>query len=73
MRPQVALLAQDFMRSATLLAGGDTTQAALQATESAIEYWLPGLGDDGPEWLSRFEFEWEVQEDDKPEFSVLTV
>ncbi len=29
MRPQVALLAQDFMRSATLLAGGDTTQAAL--------------------------------------------
>ncbi|MCH8999782.1 MAG: inverse autotransporter beta domain-containing protein [Proteobacteria bacterium] len=66
-------MAQDFMRSATLLAGGNTTQAALQAAESAIEYWLPGLGDDGPEWLSRFEFEWDVQEDDKPEFSILTV
>ena len=66
-------LARNLQQSATSLSAGNATVAALQATESAVEYWLPGLGDDGPEWLSRFEFEWDVQEDDKSEFSVLTV
>ncbi len=62
-----------MVQSAQALSDGSSTVAALQAAESAVEYLLPGLGADGPEWLSRFEFEWDVQEDDKPEFSVLTV
>lgn len=66
-------LAYDMFQSAQALSDGDITVAALQAAETAIEYWLPGLGDEGPEWLSRFEFEWDVQEDDRPEFSLLTV
>ncbi len=67
-------LAYDVFQSARALSDGGTMVAALQAAETAVEYWLPGLGDDdGPEWLSRVEFEWDVQEDDKPEFSLLTV
>lgn len=41
-----------------------------KATEEAI---LPETWADGPDWAKRIEFQWEVNEDDKPEFSILTV
>ncbi len=66
-------LAQNVLQSTQALSDGNTTVAALQAAETAIKYWLPGLGDEGPEWLSRFEFEWDIQEDDRLEYSLLTV
>lgn len=72
-RAEASRFAQGLYDSAKSVAQGSPTRAALKATESAIDYWLPGLGDDGPEWLSRFEFDWNVGEDDKPEFSLLTV
>ncbi|MHA1563807.1 MAG: inverse autotransporter beta domain-containing protein [Alphaproteobacteria bacterium] len=65
--------ASNILQSAEALSDGNTLVAALQAADSAIDYLLPGLGDDGPDWLSRVEFEWDVQRDDKPEFSILTV
>lgn len=48
------------------------TAAALiaQAAETSI---LPKFWDDAPAWAKRTEFQWELNEDNKPEFSVLTL
>ncbi len=52
---------------------GDEVSAALQLAEESIEYFLPGFGEDLPEWMKRIEFEFENQEENKPEWSILTV
>ena len=54
-------------------ASGNTAQAAARAAKVAVDYWLPAVGDGLPEWMRRFEFEWDIEEDIKPEFSLLTV
>ncbi|MGB0684334.1 MAG: inverse autotransporter beta domain-containing protein [Magnetovibrionaceae bacterium] len=52
----------------------DQKEAALFAlTESSIDFLLPGLGEQLPEWARHIEFEWEVQNNRKPGWSVLGV
>ncbi len=65
--------ANEILYSVTTLTKGDWTEAALRSAEAAIEFWWPGIGGKEPDWLSRTEFELDVGEDDKPEFSLLTV
>lgn len=45
----------------------------MNAAKAAIDYWMPAIGEGLPNWAKRFEFEWDVEENIKPEFSLLTV
>lgn len=47
--------------------------AAKNVADQGVDYWFPGIGSSLPAWTKRFEFEWDVREDVKPDFSVLTV
>lgn len=48
--------------------------AAAEATARAAEASLfPELWAGAPDWAKRIEFQWELNEDNKPEFSILTV
>ena len=66
-------LARELIGSAQTAAQGSPAKGALSAAQSTAEYWLPALGENLPEWAKRFEFEWDIQEDSKPDFSLLTV
>ena len=55
-------------------AGASTSSAAVQTfLNSSIDYLLPTLGENVPDYLKRVEFEVQVQENLKPEYSILTV
>ena len=66
-------LGKEFFLSAEKAAKGETEQAALNLTETFIEYLIQGIGADAPDWLKRTEFEWRLAEDASPEYSLLTV
>ena len=52
----------------------DVANTALALGSNAVrQYLLPSLGADAPEWAKRIEFEWNVQKDFKPSYSILTV
>lgn len=68
-----AQMNQSFMESLKTVVAGEPKKAALQAGEAAIGYWWPTIGERAPEWAKRFEFELDVQQDDKPTWSLLTV
>jgi hypothetical protein len=57
----------------TEVADGNKKSAAVSASEKAIKHWLGAIGEDLPDWAKRFEFEADFQEDNKPEWSILTV
>jgi hypothetical protein len=42
-------------------------------TNATRQYLLPSIGADAPDWAKRIEFEWDVQKDLKPSYSILTV
>jgi hypothetical protein len=52
---------------------GAASGASKAMADSAVDYWLPGIGESAPDWAKRFEFEWDVRENVKPDFSILTV
>lgn len=66
-------LGKGILLSAMDAAEGNVEQAALGAVEEVVDYWLAGLGSDLPDWAKRVEFEWSIQENQKPEWSILTV
>ena len=66
-------IGRSLTRSLQTAAEGDVQSAVVQAVKSGIDFWLPGLGENAPEWAKRIEFEWDIQEDIDPEFSLLTV
>lgn len=45
-------------------------EGVARAVEDSL---LPEIWGDAPDWAKRIEFQWELNEDDKPEFSLLTV
>lgn len=52
----------------------DAGSNAFALGKSAVNhYLLPSLGENAPEWAKRIEFEWDVQKDLKPSYSILTV
>lgn len=67
------MLSLGLMKSALQAADGDTTTALLSIGETAVDYWLPSLGKDLPEWAKHIEGEWEVNENNVPRWSVLGV
>lgn len=64
---------RELTRSVQQAAEGNSRRAAVKAAEAVAGYWIRGVGEDAPEWAKRIEFEWQTKEDDKPEWSVLTV
>ncbi len=54
-------------------AAGETRGNAIQFLEAGAKYLFPSIGADAPAWAKRIEFEWHLQDDLKPEFSLLTV
>ena len=52
---------------------GNSRLAAIRTVKSAADFWLPYIGEGFPEWTKRIEFEWELEEDGKPNFALLTV
>lgn len=66
-------LGKGIFLSGQALANNNADQAALGAIETSIEYLLPGIGADAPDWARRIEFEWQVRENNSPEYSILTV
>ncbi len=52
---------------------GNLGRALLGVAESGIEFWMPGFGENLPEWAQHIEFEVEFQEDNEPEWSLLVV
>ena len=67
-----------FSRSAAkaLVAGGSQAEPAAAATASAksfVDSVISELAEDGPAWLRRTEFEWDLTQRQQPEFSLLTI
>lgn len=54
-------------------AGERPEQLATTLAENSIRYFLPGIGADAPDWAKRIEFDWRFGQDQKPEYSILTV
>lgn len=52
---------------------GDARRNGVRALKAAVDYILPSLGDQAPDWAKRIEFEWNLQNDLKPAFSILTI
>ena len=52
---------------------GDARRNGVRVLKAAVDYILPSLGDQAPDWAKRIEFEWSLQNDLKPAFSILTV
>jgi adhesin/invasin len=46
---------------------------ASMGSQAIRQYLLPSLGAEAPEWAKRFEFEFDLQKDLKPTYSILTV
>lgn len=55
------------------LAEGKVNTAALNVVDAGIDYWFDTYGESLPAWAQRMEFELNVTEDEKPEYSILTV
>jgi hypothetical protein len=70
---EFSALTRNFLQAAMTAAQGTPQQAALSATESTIDYLLPSIGDDAPDWMKRIEFDWQLTENNEPEFEILTV
>lgn len=70
---KIGELGQGLAQSARLAAEGKSQAAALGAVESTIDFLLPGIGADAPDWARRIEFEWQLRENNAPEYSILTV
>jgi len=64
---------QTFSTATTLAQGQDPSRAAIGLGQEALRYWLPNLTEDAPDWAKRIEFQGSLREDNKPEYSVLTV
>jgi len=70
---ELSALGLSLLQSAEQASTGNTTGALLSLGEKAIDFWLPSLGQDLPEWAKHIEAEWEVNENNVPRWSVLGV
>ncbi len=70
---KIQALGQQLMSAAAGAAAGAEKAAMNQTAEATIDFLLPGVGADAPGWLRRTEFEWSLREDNKPDWSILTV
>ena len=52
---------------------GNPEQAALGLVDASLDYLLPGIGEDAPDWMKRIELEWQVRENFAPEYAITTV
>lgn len=66
-------LAYDTLQALQSSGDGNPRVAAAAVVKSATDGLFPELWADSPDWLKRFEFQWEWNEKDKPDFSILTV
>mgnify|MGYP000391402681 CR=1 FL=1 len=66
-------LGNRLMSAAAGAAAGGERAAVNQAADATIDFLLPGVGSEAPGWLQRTEFEWSLREDNKPDWSILTV
>ncbi len=64
---------QKVAQSVQMAASNNVEGAAVNLGQAAIEYFLPAIGEELPEWAQRIEFEAEIQDDGKPYWSLLTV
>ena len=71
--PKLTILGHRLLSSLKNGASGNGEVALLSALSGGIDYLLPSVTENAPDWLKRFEFELEVHENIKPEWSVLTV
>tara|TARA_R110002110_G_scaffold192614_31_gene400911 strand:- start:2320 stop:3363 length:1044 start_codon:yes stop_codon:yes gene_type:complete len=55
------------------VSNGNEVGAVVALGKGAVDFWLPQIGDDLPEWLKHMEFEWGVNENNTPEYSILGV
>lgn len=62
-----------LMQTAQQAASGHTASALLSLGETAVDFWLPSLGQNLPEWAKHIETELEVNENNVPHWSVLGV
>ena len=63
----------DLTESITLAVADDIEGAAINAVGETAEYLFGNIGEDAPDWAKRFEFEWQTRQDNRPEWSILTV
>lgn len=71
--PEHKLFLTQSAGAAQQLAQGSVGGAANTLANAGIDYWYDAVGEDMPAWAKRFEFELQLQEIGKPEWSVLTV
>ncbi len=64
---------QKVAQSVQMAASNNVEGAAVNLGQAAIEYFLPAIGEELPQWAQRIEFEAEIQDDGKPYWSLLTV
>ena len=48
-------------------------QATLGLVNATLDYFLPGIGENAPNWMKRIELEWQVRENFSPEYAITTV
>jgi adhesin/invasin len=48
-------------------------QAALGLLDASIDYLMPGIGKNAPDWMKRIELEWQIRENFASEYAITTV
>ncbi len=71
--PALTRLSSGVANSIAQISNGNEVGAAVSLGKGVVDYWLPQIGEDLPEWVKHMEFEWGVNESNAPEYSILGV
>ena len=68
---------REFSKNVTLSINPDVKQnpeqLALGFIDASLDYLMPGIGEDAPDWMKRIELEWQIREKSAPEYAITTV
>ena len=72
-KEKLSKFSQNILLSVKSDENENTEQAALGLLDASINYLMPGIGENAPDWMKRIELEWKIKENFAPEYAITTV
>ena len=72
-KEKISNFSQNISLSVKSVINKNPEQAAIEKLDASVNYLIPGIGKNAPDWMKRTEFEWQVKENFSPEYAITTV
>jgi hypothetical protein len=72
-KEKLSKFTQNISFSAKSAINKNPEEVALGLLDASVDYLMPGIGENAPDWMKRIELEWKVRENFAPEYAITTV